>query len=156
MGWFNDLQRISASAENAARLLRSLGDFNVLDLLPGIAAPTLVLHCRDDAAVPFEQGRLIASRIPRAQVCRAREPQPRPVAARSGLGPLRQRGARISWLRGSAGSEARNETSLMQITYSALASMAITVAIVTIDAIVDSATAPETDASAFPERLAKT
>jgi len=40
--------------------------------------------------------------------------------------------------------------------YSALASMAITVAIVTIDAIVDSATAPETDASAFPERLAKT
>jgi len=67
MGWFNDLQRISAPAENAARLLRALGEFNVLDLLPGIAAPTLVLHCRDDAAVPFEQGRLIASRIPRAR-----------------------------------------------------------------------------------------
>jgi DNA-binding SARP family transcriptional activator/pimeloyl-ACP methyl ester carboxylesterase len=67
MGWFNDLQRISASAENAARLLQALGEFNVLDLLPGIAAPTLVLHCRDDAAVPFEQGRLIASRIPRAR-----------------------------------------------------------------------------------------
>ena len=30
-------------------------------------APTLVLHCRDDAAVPFEQGRLIASRIPGAR-----------------------------------------------------------------------------------------
>jgi pimeloyl-ACP methyl ester carboxylesterase/DNA-binding SARP family transcriptional activator len=67
MGWFNDLQRISASAENAARLLRALGDFNVLDLLPGITAPTLVLHCRDDVAVPFEQGRLIASRIPQAR-----------------------------------------------------------------------------------------
>jgi len=67
MGWFNDLQRISASAENAAHLLRALGDFNVLDLLPRIAAPTLVLHCRDDVAVPFEQGRLIASRIPRAR-----------------------------------------------------------------------------------------
>jgi pimeloyl-ACP methyl ester carboxylesterase len=40
---------------------------NVLDLLPGIAAPTLVLHCRDEVAVPFEQGRLIASRIPRAR-----------------------------------------------------------------------------------------
>jgi pimeloyl-ACP methyl ester carboxylesterase/DNA-binding SARP family transcriptional activator len=66
MGCFNDLQRISASAENAARLLRSSGDVNVLDLLPGIAAPTLVLHCRDDAAMPFAQGRLIASRIPRA------------------------------------------------------------------------------------------
>jgi pimeloyl-ACP methyl ester carboxylesterase/DNA-binding SARP family transcriptional activator len=68
MGCFNDLQRISASAENAARLLRSSGDANVLDLLPGIAAPTLVLHCRDDAAMPFEQGRLIASRIPRARL----------------------------------------------------------------------------------------
>ena len=67
MGWFNDLQRLSAPAENAARLMRALGDFNVLDLLPGIAAPTLVLHCRDDASVPFEQGRLIASRIPRAR-----------------------------------------------------------------------------------------
>jgi hypothetical protein len=43
----------------------------------------------------------------------------------------------------------------MQITYSALASMAITVAIETIDAIVDSATAPETDASAFPERFVR-
>ena len=67
IGWLNDLQRVSSSAENAARLMRSLGDFDVLDLLPGIAAPTLVLHCRDDAAAPFEQGRLIASRIPRAR-----------------------------------------------------------------------------------------
>jgi DNA-binding SARP family transcriptional activator/pimeloyl-ACP methyl ester carboxylesterase len=67
MGWFNDLQRVSAPAENAAHLLRALGEFNVLDLLPGIAAPTLVLHCRGDVAVPFEQGQLIASRIPRAR-----------------------------------------------------------------------------------------
>ncbi|MFY9954883.1 alpha/beta fold hydrolase [Bradyrhizobium sp.] len=68
MGWFNDLQRISASAENAARLQQSTGDVNVLDLLPGIVAPTLVLHCRDDACMPFEQGRLIAGRIPRARL----------------------------------------------------------------------------------------
>jgi len=67
MGWFNDLQRLSASAANASQLLRSLEDVNVVDYLPGIAAPTLVLHCRDDSAVPFEQGRLIASRIPRAR-----------------------------------------------------------------------------------------
>ena len=66
MSWFNELQRMSSSAENAARLLDAIGDFNVLDLLPDVAAPTLVLHCRDDATVPFEQGRLIASRIPRA------------------------------------------------------------------------------------------
>ena len=68
MGWFNDLQRISASAANAAALLRSLGDVNVVDYLPAIAAPTLVLHCRDDSSsAPFEQGRLIASRIPNAR-----------------------------------------------------------------------------------------
>ena len=67
IGWLNDLQRISISAENAARVQQSSGDFNVLDLLPDIVAPTLVLHCRDDAAMPFEQGRLIASRIPRAR-----------------------------------------------------------------------------------------
>jgi pimeloyl-ACP methyl ester carboxylesterase len=67
MAWFNDLQRLSASAEHAARLLRAVGNFNVLDLLPEIAVPTLVMHCRDDAAVPFEHGRLVASRIPRAR-----------------------------------------------------------------------------------------
>jgi pimeloyl-ACP methyl ester carboxylesterase len=68
MGWFNDLLRISASAENAARLVESVGEINVLDLLPDIAAPTLVLHCRDDSSPPYEQGRLIASRIPRARL----------------------------------------------------------------------------------------
>ena len=67
MGWFNDLQRVSASAENAARLQLSTGAANVLDLLPRIAAPTLVLHCRGDVAMPIEQGQLIASRIPGAR-----------------------------------------------------------------------------------------
>ena len=67
MGWFNDLQRLSSSAANAAALLRSLGEVNVLDYLPAIAAPTLVIHCRGDSSSPFEQGRLIASRIPNAR-----------------------------------------------------------------------------------------
>lgn len=68
VGWLNDLLRISVSAENAARLQHASGDFSVLDLLPGLAAPTLVLHGRADAAVPFEQSRLIASRVPRARL----------------------------------------------------------------------------------------
>jgi DNA-binding SARP family transcriptional activator/pimeloyl-ACP methyl ester carboxylesterase len=67
MGWFNDLQRISASATNAAALLRSLANINVVDYLPAITAPTLVLHCRNDCSAPFEQGRLIAGRIPHAK-----------------------------------------------------------------------------------------
>lgn len=68
MGCFNELQRVSASATNAARLLRSVGDVNVVDELPGITAPTLVLHCRGDSSAPFEQGQLIASRIPHARL----------------------------------------------------------------------------------------
>jgi DNA-binding SARP family transcriptional activator len=67
MGWFNELQRKSASATNAAALLQSLGYVDVIDCLPAVAAPTLVLHCRGDAAVPFAQGHLIASRIPNAR-----------------------------------------------------------------------------------------
>jgi TolB-like protein/DNA-binding winged helix-turn-helix (wHTH) protein/Tfp pilus assembly protein PilF len=66
MAWFNDLQRIAASADNAARLLRSVGDIDVRDILQDVAAPTLVFHCRDDALMPFQQGELIASLIPGA------------------------------------------------------------------------------------------
>jgi DNA-binding SARP family transcriptional activator/alpha-beta hydrolase superfamily lysophospholipase len=65
--WFNDLQRVSASAENAIRLIRAIGDIDIVALLPRVAVPTLVLHCRDDGAIPFEQGRLLASRIPGAR-----------------------------------------------------------------------------------------
>jgi pimeloyl-ACP methyl ester carboxylesterase len=44
-----------------------MSEVNLVDLLPRITAPTLVLHCSDDASVPFEQGRLIANRIPGAR-----------------------------------------------------------------------------------------
>ncbi len=67
MNWFNDLQRESASPENAIRLARVLGDIDVSDLLSQVAAPTLVLHSRDDAAVPFEQGLMLAHGIPKAR-----------------------------------------------------------------------------------------
>jgi TolB-like protein/pimeloyl-ACP methyl ester carboxylesterase len=68
MGWFNDVQRVSTSAENAARLFRSIGNIDVVDLLQNIAAPTLVLHCRDDAVIPLKQGELITSRISGARL----------------------------------------------------------------------------------------
>ena len=43
------------------------GDIDVVELLPRVQAPTLVLHCRHDNVAPFEQGRLIARSNPRAQ-----------------------------------------------------------------------------------------
>src|SRR6185503_18028925 len=64
---FNDLQRNSTSAQNAVRLLTEMGNLDVVDLLPQVKVPTLVLHCRDEAGVPFEEGRLIAGSIPGAR-----------------------------------------------------------------------------------------
>lgn len=64
MEWFNELQRESASPENAARLREATGNIEVTDLLPQVSVPTLVLHCRGDASVPFNEGRRMAANIP--------------------------------------------------------------------------------------------
>jgi pimeloyl-ACP methyl ester carboxylesterase/DNA-binding winged helix-turn-helix (wHTH) protein len=67
MQWFNDLQRITASPENAVRLRRAVDEIDVTELLPRVRAPTLVLHCRNDAMQPFEEGRRLAAGIPGAR-----------------------------------------------------------------------------------------
>jgi pimeloyl-ACP methyl ester carboxylesterase/DNA-binding CsgD family transcriptional regulator len=64
--WFNELERISCSAENAVQFMRISQEIDVSDMLPMVACPTLVMHVTHDGRVPFEEGRLIASRIPRA------------------------------------------------------------------------------------------
>jgi pimeloyl-ACP methyl ester carboxylesterase/DNA-binding winged helix-turn-helix (wHTH) protein len=61
--WLNELQRISSSPENAARMIAEFPNIRVLDMLPKISCPTLVLHSRDDGAVPLQEGKLIAARI---------------------------------------------------------------------------------------------
>jgi pimeloyl-ACP methyl ester carboxylesterase/DNA-binding winged helix-turn-helix (wHTH) protein len=68
MQWFNDLQRVSTSPENAARLFRFFAEIDITDLLPQIAVPTLVLHSRGDAPIPFEQGLTLARGIPNARL----------------------------------------------------------------------------------------
>jgi pimeloyl-ACP methyl ester carboxylesterase len=68
MQWFNDLQRVSASPENAARLFRLFADIDLTDLLPRITAPTLVLHSRGDVPIPFEQGLALARGIANARL----------------------------------------------------------------------------------------
>jgi len=65
--WFNELQRISTSPENAYRLVNVLRQIDVTKLLPQVKAPTLVVHRRGDAVVPFEKGRLLAASIPGAR-----------------------------------------------------------------------------------------
>lgn len=65
--WFNELQRISASPENAAKILLSCGEVDVTDLLSQVKAPTLVVHARGDIRVPFSSGRELAAGIPDAR-----------------------------------------------------------------------------------------
>lgn len=67
MDWFNELQRVTVSPENAVRLNEVSGNADVSNLLGKISMPTLVLHCRDDATVPFELGRRMAAMIPNAR-----------------------------------------------------------------------------------------
>jgi pimeloyl-ACP methyl ester carboxylesterase/AraC-like DNA-binding protein len=67
MGWFNEMQRVSASPENAVKLQRALGKLDVRRLLAEVRTPTLIFHSRNDQAVPFSQGAELASGIPDAR-----------------------------------------------------------------------------------------
>ena len=65
--WFNDLQRETTSPENAVKLRIAIDEIDIADLLPNLQTPTLVIHRRDDARQPFEEGRTLAAMIPNAQ-----------------------------------------------------------------------------------------
>ncbi len=67
MLWFDEMQRISAAPETAALMRLAREEVDITDLLPQVLTPTLVMHAQDDAAVPFEQGREVASSIPDAR-----------------------------------------------------------------------------------------
>ncbi|MGD8824481.1 MAG: alpha/beta fold hydrolase [Myxococcales bacterium] len=67
MKWMNDLQRMTASPDNALRLRVAAGDIDVRPLLPRITAPTLVMHSRGDAAVEYDRGLALAAGIPNAR-----------------------------------------------------------------------------------------
>ena len=65
--WFNELQRVTTSPDNAVQLMLEAGKINVVDLLPRVKCPALVLHSGEDAAIPVTEGRLLAARIPAAK-----------------------------------------------------------------------------------------
>lgn len=68
MRWFDELQRMSTSTENAlaSRIERQVVD--IRDELPRIQAPTLFLHARDDRALTLDEARLAAALIPSARL----------------------------------------------------------------------------------------
>ncbi|MEV6920157.1 alpha/beta fold hydrolase [Amycolatopsis sp. NPDC051106] len=63
---FVRFQRGSLTAEKAVRSLAAVYAFDVRDRLATIEVPTLVLHRRDDRAIPFALGQDVATRIPGA------------------------------------------------------------------------------------------
>lgn len=67
MHWFNDLQHHSTSPEMAYRLEESFFHIDVGHLLSQVTTPTLILHAREDAVVPYAEGRQLATLIPEAR-----------------------------------------------------------------------------------------
>jgi len=65
--WFNELQRISVSPENAVRIRQANDNVDVTELLEQVTVPTLVMHCRDDGVAPFSEGRRMAAMMPGAK-----------------------------------------------------------------------------------------
>ncbi len=61
---FTRFQQQTCSAANAVRFLEEFGRIDVVDLLPQVSCPTLILHSRDDRRVPLTEARDMAARIP--------------------------------------------------------------------------------------------
>jgi pimeloyl-ACP methyl ester carboxylesterase/DNA-binding CsgD family transcriptional regulator len=62
----NELFRVSAPPRHAARMVTATGEADVSALLPRVACPALVLHCRGAPLMPVEEARLVASSLPQA------------------------------------------------------------------------------------------
>lgn len=64
---FADLMRHTTSPANALALLQVFSLIDVREIVPKVRGPALVLHCRGDAVIRFEQGRSVAGIIPSAR-----------------------------------------------------------------------------------------
>ena len=65
--WFNNLQFVSTSPANAMEAQRSFKYVDVRQAAKMIKVPTMVVQAKNDAAVPFENGRQTAAHIPGAR-----------------------------------------------------------------------------------------
>jgi pimeloyl-ACP methyl ester carboxylesterase/DNA-binding CsgD family transcriptional regulator len=65
---FAALQRASATAEVAASTLEAIYATDVRSLLESVTAPTLVMHRREDRAIPHALARDLAAQLPNARL----------------------------------------------------------------------------------------
>lgn len=66
--WFNELCRRTVTPEVGAALLSARADIDVTPLLARVTAPVLVIQARDEAINPLEESRLLAQRLPNAEL----------------------------------------------------------------------------------------
>jgi pimeloyl-ACP methyl ester carboxylesterase/class 3 adenylate cyclase len=65
--WWARFVRMSASVSAASALQRLNIEIDVRHVLPSIRVPTLILHARNDRAIPVDAGRYMAKLIPGAR-----------------------------------------------------------------------------------------
>jgi RNA polymerase sigma factor (sigma-70 family) len=65
--WYDEMQQASSTGEMAARLWLSNTQLDISDRAREVSQPALVLHARRDLAVPYEEGRRLASLLPDAR-----------------------------------------------------------------------------------------
>jgi pimeloyl-ACP methyl ester carboxylesterase/DNA-binding CsgD family transcriptional regulator len=65
--WYDEMQQASSTGEVAALLWRSRTDTDISDTARRITQPALVVHAQHDRAVPYEEGRRLASLLPNAR-----------------------------------------------------------------------------------------
>jgi pimeloyl-ACP methyl ester carboxylesterase len=95
--WYADLLRTSASEETYLKNRSAAADIDVRNLLPRVQAPTLVLQCRYDNAVPFDEGRRIATSIPNAKLVSLNSENHVPLSGEAAMNDfLREIGAFLS------------------------------------------------------------
>lgn len=87
---FNELQRASCTAENAAQLMRRRSEFDASADLARIRCPTLVLHSLRDAAVPFEEARRVVGGIADARLQSFDSPNHTPLIGEPAYGLVLQ------------------------------------------------------------------
>jgi pimeloyl-ACP methyl ester carboxylesterase len=65
--WWAKFVRMSASASAAAALQRQNIEIDIRHVLPAIRVPTLMIHAKEDRAIPVGAGRYMADCIPNSQ-----------------------------------------------------------------------------------------
>ena len=68
MRWFDDLQRMATSPENAVASRIGRQEVDIIDDLHRIAAPTLILQALGDRSTTFENAPDVASLVPNARL----------------------------------------------------------------------------------------